>query len=295
MASASVVGTTVSASMGTESRTTGRARARQRARDWAEIQERMLVPLYEAVYDRLEVGPATSVLGLGCRSGLALLLAAGRGAEVVGLEPEAELRSLAQDRSLRVMGDVYREMSTDGSDGAPGESADGGLAAAPPAHSLVTAFEHLSCTADPLALVRDAARLTLPGGHVALATWGPPERCESAAVLGIARRLADPLRRSPYAPFALSVPGAVEQMVARAGLRLGGGGRVLCPFAYPDLESAVRGLLSMGVFDAAADFSGQRQVEKEVTEALYPYRRDDGSVRMVNVFRYTVAERPLRP
>jgi len=289
MASASAVSTTVSTSLSTDSGGTGRTRARQRARDWAEIQERMLVPLYEAVYDRLEVGPATSVLGLGCRSGLALLLAAGRGAEVVGLEPEAELRSLAQDRSLRVMGDVYREMSADGGDGG---SEAGGSAAHPAAHSLVTAFEHLSCIADPLALVQDAARLTLPGGHVALATWGPPERCESAAVLGIARRLADPLRRGPYAPFALSVPGAVEQMVARAGLRLGGGGRVLCPFAYPDLESAVRGLLSMGVFDAAADYSGQRQVEKEVTEALHPYRRDDGSVRMLNVFRYTVAERP---
>jgi SAM-dependent methyltransferase len=287
MASASAAGTTVSDAMSTERFGTGRTRARQRARDWAEIQERMLVPLYEAVYDRLEVGPATSVLGLGCRSGLALLLAAGRGAEVVGLEPEAELRSLAQDRSLRVMEDVYREMSADGADGGP-------AGAGPTAHSLVTAFEHLSCTADPLALVQDAARLTLPGGHVALATWGPPERCESAPVLGIARSLADPLRRGRYAPFALSVPGAVEQMVARAGLRLGGGGRVLCPFAYPDLESAVRGLLSMGVFDDAAAYSGQRQVEKEVTEALHPYRRADGSVRMLNVFRYTVAERPRR-
>ena len=286
MASASVASATLSAATGTDGRESGRTRAWQRARDWAEIQERMLVPLYEAVYDRLEVGPATSVLGLGCRSGLALLLAAGRGAEVVGLEPEAELRSLARDRSLRVMEDVYRELSPD-----PG-GADAG--AQPTAHSLVTAFEHLSCTADPLALVRDAARLTLPGGHVALATWGPPERCESAAVLGVARRLADPLRRGPYAPFALSEPGAVERMVARAGLRLGGGGRVLCPFAYPDLESAVRGLLSMGVFDAAADYSGQSQVEKEVTEALHPYLRPDGSVRMLNVFRYTLAERPQR-
>jgi SAM-dependent methyltransferase len=280
MASASAANTTVSAATGTDGRAAGRTRARQRAYDWAEIQERMLVPLYEAVYDRLEVGPATSVLGLGCRSGLALLLAAARGAEVVGLEPEAELRSLAQDRSLRVMSDVYREMST-----------DSGAGAQPTAHSLVTAFEHLTCTADPLALVMDAARLTLPGGHVALATWGPPERCESAAVLRVARRLADPLRRGPYAPFALSGPGAVERMVARAGLRLGGGGRVLCPFAYPDLESAVRGLLSMGVFDPAAAYSGQRQLEKEVVEALHPYRREDGSVRMQNVFRYTLAER----
>ncbi len=46
------------------------------ARDWAEIQERMLVPLYEAVYERFEVGRHTHVLGLGCGSGLALVMAA---------------------------------------------------------------------------------------------------------------------------------------------------------------------------------------------------------------------------
>ncbi|GAA3217249.1 hypothetical protein GCM10020256_20120 [Streptomyces thermocoprophilus] len=57
-----------------------------RARDWSEIQERMLVPLYEAVYERLEVGPRTRLLGLGCGSGLALLMAAARGAEVTGVE-----------------------------------------------------------------------------------------------------------------------------------------------------------------------------------------------------------------
>jgi SAM-dependent methyltransferase len=252
-----------------------RTRAQQRARDWAEIQERMLVPLYEAVYERLEVGPATSVLELGCRSGLALLLAAARGAEVAGLELEAELRELAQDRALRVTADVYRELS-------PARSS---------VHSLVTAFEHLSCTADPQALVHDAAQLTMRGGHVALATWGPEERCESAAVLDVARRLVDPLRRGVYAPFALSAPGAVEALVERAGLRPAGSGRVCCPYAYPDLDTALRGIMSTGFFDAAVDFSGERQVEKEITETLYPWVRSDGSVRMQNVFRYVLAER----
>ncbi len=57
-----------------------------RARDWSEIQERMLVPLYEAVYRRLEVGTGTRLLGLGCGSGLALLMAASRGATVTGVE-----------------------------------------------------------------------------------------------------------------------------------------------------------------------------------------------------------------
>ncbi|MGW7008884.1 SAM-dependent methyltransferase, partial [Streptomyces sp. NPDC054933] len=58
------------------------------ARDWAEIQERMLVPLYEAVYERLEVGPQTRLLGIGCGAGLALLLAAARGAAVTGVDPD---------------------------------------------------------------------------------------------------------------------------------------------------------------------------------------------------------------
>ncbi|WP_243640047.1 class I SAM-dependent methyltransferase [Streptacidiphilus pinicola] len=246
-----------------------RTRARQRARDWAEIQERMLVPLYEAVYTRLDVGPATSVLGLGCRSGLALLLAAARGAEVAGLEPEAELREIAQDRALRVLSDIYRELS-------PGHTAS---------HSLVTAFEHLSCTADPASLVRDAAALTTRGGHVALAVWGPEERCESAPVLEVAHR------HGGFDVFALAAPGAVESLITAAGLRVAGGGRVCCPYAYPDLDSALRGLISTGAFDTAAEFAGERQVEKELREALFPRTREDGSVRMENVFRYVIAER----
>src|SRR5689334_11348849 len=70
-----------------------------RARDWSEIQERMLVPLYEAVYERLEVGPATRLLALGCGSGLSLLMAASRGAAVTGVERSSPERlALARER-----------------------------------------------------------------------------------------------------------------------------------------------------------------------------------------------------
>ncbi|MFD5462542.1 class I SAM-dependent methyltransferase [Kitasatospora sp. NPDC127059] len=244
-----------------------------RARDWAEIQERMLVPLYEAVYDRLEVGPASSVLGLGCRSGLALLLAAGRGAQVAGQEPRDELRELARDRRLRVC-------------------AGARPAAAVPrsAHSLVTVFDQLPGAAEPGRVVAEAAGLTLPGGHVVLAAWGPPERCESAPVLDVARRRAG--RTTARDPFELSAPGALEDLLLPVGLRPAGSGRVGCPFAYPDLDSAVRGLLSTGLFEAAEEFSGAALVAKELEEALQPYLCPDGSVRMENVFRYLIAERP---
>lgn len=72
--------------------------AGDRARDWAEIQERMLVPLYEAVYERLEVGPGTRLLGLGCGSGLALLIATARGADVTGVDADQERVALARER-----------------------------------------------------------------------------------------------------------------------------------------------------------------------------------------------------
>src|SRR3954454_644275 len=71
-----------------------------RARDWSEIQERMLVPLYEAVYERLEVGPGTRLLGLGCGSGLALLMAASRRAAVTGVDHSSPERlPLTRDRA----------------------------------------------------------------------------------------------------------------------------------------------------------------------------------------------------
>src|SRR4051794_11311848 len=75
-------------------------RADGRARDWAEIQERMLVPLYEAVYERLGVGTDTRLLGVGCGSGLALLMAAARGAGVTGCDPDGHRLALARDRLL---------------------------------------------------------------------------------------------------------------------------------------------------------------------------------------------------
>jgi len=270
MASAQVTGTTAQ-----RPRAYGTAGSHGRARDWAEIQERMLVPLYQAVYQRLEVGAATSLLGLGCRAGLALLLAAERGAQVAGVEREPELRELAEGRGLQV---------------AAGEGLTRpAYGVARPAHSLVTVFEELPYAARPAALVAEAAARTLPGGQLVLASWGPPERCESAAVLDVAHRRS--ARPPAGGPFALSAPGGLEALLTGAGLRPAGGGRVLCPFAYVDLDSAVRGMLSTGLYERAVEDAGQALVAKELEEALHPYVRGDGSVRMNNLFRYVVADR----
>jgi SAM-dependent methyltransferase len=222
------------------------------ARDWAEIQERMLVPLYEAVYDRLEVGPGTRLLGLGCGAGLPLLLAAGRGAAATGVEADPARRALARERLLEVV-------------------------AAPPVpggrpYDVLLAFEP---GPGALAAALPAVRR---GGAVVLAGWGPAERCTVPAVLG-----GGPVVRD------------LDAVAEGAGLLPDGSGRVFCPFGYADTDSAVRGLLSTGLYPVAGTGAGQggaadlALAEKELAEALHPYERADGAVWLPNILRYVIA------
>ncbi|MFF4691021.1 SAM-dependent methyltransferase [Streptomyces sp. NPDC001307] len=311
-----------------------------RARDWSEIQERMLVPLYEAVYERLEVGPATRLLGLRCGAGLALLLAAGRGAEVTGVDAACPERlALARERLLPdarrgANGGVLGGTGTHGggrdgrghpggrgaraeADGPSGAHGHCGLGtsgrtraraaaelvsgspgdaagAEDAAYTLVTVFEPIGCLAGDSEglgeLLADALPLAARGAAVVLAGWGPPERCATSSVLRVATKLADPLRSArSWRPARRD---DLEEVAQRAGLKPDGSGRVACPFGYADVDSAVRGLLSTGLFDAAIAATDAKQVDKELTEALHPYRRPDGTVWMPNVFRYLVARVP---
>ncbi|MEI5034732.1 class I SAM-dependent methyltransferase [Streptomyces sp. S1A(2023)] len=275
------------------------ADAGTRARDWAEIQERMLAPLYEAVYDRMEVGAATRMLSLGCGSGLAMLVAAARGAHVTGVDSDRERLALARARLLPEAGwddapahsaHPARRRARLLEDGLPAPAdADG----AP--YDLITVFEPIGCAAgDSEGLVpalRSAVPLAVRGASVVLTGWGPPERCATAAVLRVAARLAESARPPRTDPdrWRPTLRDDLEDVAARAGLKPDGSGReVSCPFGYADVNSAVRGLLSTGLFDAAVRATDRSQVEKEVAEALHPHRRQDGTVWMPNVFRYLV-------
>lgn len=259
--------------------------ADETVRDWAEIQERMLVPLYEAVYERLEVGYGTRLLGVGCGSGLALLMAAARGAAVTGVDRDERRLQVARTRLL-----------PDPRVGAPRRPAAARLVRGGPeaarqpggAYTVVTAFGPASTDA-----LGAAAGLAERGSPVVVAGWGPPERCATARVLG----MADHPPLAPDAPGALpaTVPvppvgrrDDLEELARDAGLRPDGSGRVACPFAYPDMDSAVRGLVSTGLLPAAAEDDSAKE-RAALTEALRPYRRRDGSVRMDNVFRYVIA------
>ncbi|MET8905266.1 MULTISPECIES: SAM-dependent methyltransferase [unclassified Streptomyces] len=274
---------------------------RARARDWSEIQERMLVPLYEAVFERLDVGGGTRMLGLNCGSGLALLMGASRGASVTGVDTRSpELLELARRRLLPgapeapeppgVRPSTTRADAARVVEGPPGAAADPSA----PAFTLVTAFEPIGCLAGDSeglgGLLAEATPLAGRGAAVVLAGWGPPERCATTSVLRVATKLADPLRSA--GSWRPALRDDLEEVAQRAGLRPDGSGRVACPFGYADAASAARGLLSTGLFDAAIAATDREQVDKELAEALHPHRRPDGTVWMPNVFRYLIARVP---
>jgi SAM-dependent methyltransferase len=262
-----------------------------RARDWAEIQERMLAPLYEAVYERLEVGAGTRMLSLGCGSGLALLIAASRGARVTGVDSDHERLALARERLVSDPG----QETVPGRPDARARLVESIPAAAPDGapYNLLTSFQPIGCAAGDSEGLAPALASAVPlagrGATVVLAGWGPPERCATAPVLQVAVRLtgtaSTPRPASGWRP---ALRDDLEEVAARAGLKPDGSGRVSCPFGYAGVDSAVRGLLSTGLFDAAIGATDRSQVEKEVAEALHPHLRPDGTVWMPNVFRYLV-------
>ncbi|KJY42801.1 methyltransferase type 11 [Streptomyces sp. NRRL B-1568] len=244
----------------------------------------MLVPLYEAVYERLEVGSGTRLLSLGCGSGLALLMAAGRGARVCGVDRDGRRLELARERLLPEGGhDDGTRLGLGGPETV--------LGPAGPGFNLITAFDPLFCAGPgPRGLaeaISRAAACAEHGSPVVLAGWGPQERCAASGALRVAARLADPM----CAPARWRPSGRddLENLARQAGLTPDGSGRVSCPYGYADMTSAVRGLLSTGAFDAAARATDEEQVTKELIEALHPYLRGDGTVWMPNVFRYLIA------
>jgi hypothetical protein len=76
----------------------------------------------------------------------------------------------------------------------------------------------------------------------------------------------------------------------------GGGARasspppdVACPWIYPDLATALRGMLSAGPAERAIRASSFDRARDAVAAAIAPYRTASGGYRLSNTFRYLLA------
>ncbi len=244
------------------------------ARDWSELNEPCCMPFYEAVLDAIAVGPGMVMLDAGCGGGFALQLAAKRGATVTGFDACAPLLSIARER---VPGADIRQGDLES------------LPFAEDAFDAITAFNSVQYASDPVAALRELRRVAKPGAPVGILTWGAPERCESRVILAAIGGLLPPPPPGAEGPFALSVPGKLEELATVAGLAPERADEVPTPLIYPDLDTAVRTQRSSGPARMATDHAGEPATRKALATAFADSRQPDGSYRQDNSFRYLIA------
>ena len=243
----------------------------RRARDWAEVEDEGSRELFEAVLDETSVDEGTRLLDVGCGSGLACAIAAGRGARVSGLDASPGLLAIAQERVPE------------------GDFRHGAMVSLPwpdDAFDVVTFVNTLFFAADQERALREAARVARPRARVAAVVWTRPERVEATAYLAALEPLLPPL---PIEVDPFIEAGKLEDLARRAGLEPERTRELDWTWRYPDRETALRGWLSVGLSSLAIEVAGEDAVRSALTSALERFRLTDGAYRLENTVRCLVA------
>ena len=252
----------------------------KRARDFSVYLEQVGLPLFGAVLDAARVTPEMRLLDAGCGAGLLAVLASFRGARVTALDASTALLAIARGRLPAAdvrQGDLESLPFADAS------------------FDAVTAVNSLFYATDMAAALRELSRVVRPGGRVVVTAWGPPERCEKLAGLlsVIGPLMPPPPPGAPRGhPGALSEPGALAAVLARAGLRVVEEGEVSCPFAWHSAEVSWRASAAAGPTQLAIGHSGEGAVRSALAQMDRAHMRPDGSIRYQNVFLWVTGERP---
>jgi SAM-dependent methyltransferase len=242
-------------------------------RDWATIAEPQNRRLFDELLELTEVGVGTRLLDVACGSGYAAALAAGRGAEVTGIDITPALLEIARERTPT---GTFREGEMDALP-LPDSSFD-----------VVTAVNAFQFALDAGRAFAEAARVLASGGRLAVATFAEPERNEGTALHLAMKALVEAPAQDGYAPYALSSPGGLESMLEPAGVRLVRSGEVPLAWTYPDTDAAIRALLASAGGARASRAAGERRVREALVDAIEPFRDDAGAISIHNVFRYVV-------
>lgn len=187
-----------------------KAEAGQVSLSAAEIYDRDFVPALFGQFapmlvEAARISAGERVLDIGCGTGIAALAAAGRGAEVTGVDVNAGMLAVARRKAPDM---TWIE--------APAEE----LPFADGTFDVVLCQFALMFFADRTCALREMQRVTRPGGRIAIATWEAVERSPGydRLIPLLAEVAGTEAARALSAPFVLGDPAAIDAELASAGL-----------------------------------------------------------------------------
>ena len=234
----------------------------RKAADFASLSEPANCREYVGLHQALTVGDGDRLLDLACGAGLAVELAAIRGAQCAGIDASPRLVDVARDRSpdadLRV-GDMNALPWADGE------------------FTVVTSFRGIWGTTPTV--VDEAYRVLRPGGRIGLTVWGHLKMSPGAWALAPFRLAAEPKIAHQASMVSLGRPGAGEDVLARSGfadIR-----RLSLPFAweFADPHHFARALAATGPGYEAIQNVGESAFLQAAEEAARAQRRPGLPIR----------------
>lgn len=232
------------------------------AAEWAARWGGFAEPAREALLTAAQVGAGTRLLDAGCGSGELLRLAADLGAVVAGCDPSPAMVELAATAEA--------DVRLAGIEAMPWEAG---------AFDVVTAVNALQFADDEAAALAEVRRVLAPGGLVGIANWAE-RSLNDIDVLEAAVAEADGEPLHPDPPIRLA--GGLEVHLETAGFTVVASGLVETPWAVPDEDALVAGVL------LGEDAATLAELHEVLVAAARPFRTADGGYRLLNRFRWVV-------
>lgn len=249
----------------------------RKAVDFATLTEPGSCREYITIQHRLGVDHSDRLLDIACGSGLAIELAALRGADCAGIDASARLIAIARDRSphadIRV-GDMRALPWAD-------ESFD-----------VVTSFRGIWGTTPEA--IDEVHRVLAPGGRVGFTVWGHIKVSPGAWAFAPFRLAVEAKVENQAAMVRLGRPGMGEELLQSRGFT--NVERISVPFAweFADPETYARALASTGPAYEAIQNVGEDAFLAAAAEQARDNLRDGLPLRvMLDLVGYLARKAPV--
>jgi SAM-dependent methyltransferase len=224
--------------------------------------------------------PGERVIDVGCGTGNAALLAAARGARVIGVDPASRLLEVAREQAAARGLDAKFAAGNAAEMPLDDESAD----------RVVSVFGVIFAP-DPAAAAAELARVIAPSGRIVLSAWIP-----EGAIAQAARMAREAIREALGAPpgpppFAWHAPGALAELFGPHGFgeptlaqeRIAFAGPSLEDYLQTELENHPAWVAGRAILEPA----GATELRERTFEVLEAANEDPDGFRITS--RYVVA------